>query len=86
MASKPSINTTTSTTAEQDPMPLQQSTAHGKKESRVAVTLSLPNPVPSSVVQRYVTDAVEITSATPAYRKMFIAEVFKKMQWNCPSG
>ena len=64
----------TSTTAEQDLMPSQQSTAHGKKELGVKVTSSTPNPVPTSVVERYVTDAAEIISATPAYRKMFIAE------------
>ena len=77
MASNPSANTTTSTTAKQDPMPSQQSTAHGKKESGVTVTSSTPNPAPTSLIQKYVTDAAEIISATPAYRKMFIAEVFK---------
>ena len=90
MASKPSTHITTSTTAEQDPMPSQQSTAHGKKESSVAVTSSTPNPVPTSIVQRYVTDAAEIISATPAYRKMFIIEVFRKFneiaQWGKESG
>ena len=82
MTSKPSTNTTTSTAAEQDPMPSQQSTAHSKKESSVAVTSSTPNPVSTSVVQRYVTDAAEIISATSAYRKMFIAEVFRKCNEN----
>ena len=90
MASKPATNTTTSTTAEQDPMPSQQSIAHDKKESGVTVTSSTPNPVPTSVTQRYVTDAAEIISATPAYRKMFIAEEFRKCneiaQWEKESG
>ena len=78
MASKPSTNTTTSTTTEQDPMPPQQSTVHGKKESGVTVTSSMPNPAHTSVVQKYVTDAAEIISASPAYRRMFIAKVFGK--------
>ena len=78
MASKPSINTTTSTTKEQDLMPPPQSTVHGKKKSGVTVTSSTPNPAPTSVVQRYVTDAAEIISASPAFRRMFIPEVFKK--------
>ena len=77
MASKPSINATRSTTTEQDPMPSQQNTAHDQKESGVTVTSSTPNSAPTSVVQRYVTDAAEIISASPAYRRMFIAEVFK---------
>ena len=37
-----------------------------------------PNPVPTSVVQRYVTDAAEIISSSQAFRKMFITEVFKR--------
>ena len=90
MASKPSTNTTLSTAAEQDPMPSKQSTAHGKKESGVTITSSIPNPAPTSVVQRYVTDAAEIISASPAYRRMFITEVFRKCneiaQWEKDTG
>ena len=76
MESKPSTNTVTST--EQDPMPSQQSAFPGKNESDETPTSSTPNPAPTSVVQKYVTDTAEIVSATPAYRKMFIAEVFRK--------
>ena len=78
MESKPSTSTTTSTTAKQNPMPSPQSTALGKKESDADLTSSTPNPVPTSVVQKYVTDAAEIISASQATRKMFLAEVFKK--------
>ena len=78
MASKPSTSTTTSTTAKQDPMPPPQSTAPGMKESDVTPTSSTPKPVPTSIVQKYVTDAAEMISASPATRKMFLAEVFKK--------
>ena len=78
MASKPSTNTTLSTATEQDPMPSNQSTVHGKKESGVTITSSIPNPAPTSVVQRYVTDAAEIISASPAHRRMFFTEVFRK--------
>ena len=89
MASKPSINTTTSTTKEQDLMPTPQSTVHGK-ESGVTVTSSTPNPAPTYVAQRYVTDAAEIISASSAFRRMFIAEVFKKCneiaQWEKDTG
>ena len=46
--------------------------------------------MPTFVVQKYVTDAAEIISATPVYRKMFIAEVFRKCneiaQWEKESG
>ena len=90
MASKPSTNTTLSTVADQDPMPSKQSTVHGKKESGVTITSSIPNPAPTSVVQRYVTDAAEIISASPAYRRMFITEVFRKCnetaQWEKDTG
>ena len=78
MASQPSTSTATSTTAKQDPMPPQQSTAPGKMKSDVKPTSSTPNPVPTSVVQKYVTDAAEIISSSPTTRKMFLAEVFKK--------
>ena len=78
IASKPSTNTTTSTTKEQDFMPPPQSTVHGKKESGVKATSSTPNPAPTSVVERYVTDAAEIISASPPFRRIFIAEVFEK--------
>ena len=78
MASKPSTSTTTSTTAKQDPMPPPQSTAPGKMKSDVKPTSSTPNPVPTSVVQKYVTDAAEIISSSPTTRKMFLAEVSKK--------
>ena len=57
MKSKASTSTTTSTTAKQDPMPSAQSTAPGKKESNADPTSSTPNHVPTSVVQKYVTDA-----------------------------
>ena len=77
IASKPSASTNTSTVAKQDPMPPAQNTTHGK-ESGVTVTSFTPNPIPTSVVQTYVIDAAEIVSASPAYRKMFITEVFKK--------
>ena len=52
MESKPSTSTTTFTTAKQDPMPFQQSTAPGKKESNADPTSSTPNPVPTSVVPK----------------------------------
>ena len=88
MASKPSTNTTTSTTTEKDLMPPPQSIAHAKKELDVTVTSSTPNPAPTSVTD--VTDAVQIISATPAYRRIFIAEVFRKCneiaQWEKDSG
>ena len=88
MESKPSTNAITST--EQDPMPSPQSTIPFKKESDETPTSSTPNSIHTSVVQKYVTDAVEIISATPAYRKMFIAEVFRKCneiaQWGKESG
>ena len=90
MESKPSTSTATSTAAEQDPMPSPQSIVPGKKESDETPTSSTPNPILTSVVQRYVTDAAEIISVTPAYRKMFIAEVFRKCneiaQWEKESG
>ena len=41
-------------------------------------TSSTPNPVPTSVVQKYVTDAAAIISSSQATRKMFMVEVFKK--------
>ena len=78
MASKPSTSTATSTTAKQDPMPPPQSTAAGKKKSDAKPISSTLNPVPTSVVQKYVTDAAEIISSSPTTRKMFLAEVFKK--------
>ena len=52
-------------------MPPPQSIASGLKQST-------PKSTPTSVVQKYVTDAAEIISASPATRKMFLAEVFKK--------
>ena len=58
MESKPSTNTVTST--EQVPMPSQQSAIPGKKESNKTPTSSTPNHVPTSVFQKYVTDAAEI--------------------------
>ena len=75
MESKPSTSTTTSTTAKKDPMPSQQSTAPGKKESNADPTSSTPNSVPTSVVQKYVIDAAAIISSPQATRKMFLAEV-----------
>ena len=78
MESKPSTNTTTSTTAIQDPMPSPQSTAPGKKESNADPTSSTPNPVPTSVVQKYMTDTAAIISSSQATRRMFMVEVFKK--------
>ena len=90
MASKPPTSTNTSTAAKQEPMPPPKCTVHGKKKSGVTVTSSTPNPAPTSVVQRYVTDAAEIISASPAYRRMFIAEVFRKLnsitQWEQDTG
>ena len=59
-------------------MPPLKSTAPGLKESGATPTSSTPKPAPTSVVQKYVTDAAEIISASPATRKMFLAEVFKK--------
>ena len=64
MESKPSTSTTTSIIANQDPMPFQQSTTPGKKESNADPTSSTPNPVPTSVVQKYVTDATAIISSS----------------------
>ena len=78
MESKPSTSTTTSTTEKQDPMPSPQSTAQGKKESNADPTSSTPNPVPTFVVQKYVTDAAAIISSSQAARRMFMVEVFKK--------
>ena len=77
MESKPSTSTTISTTTKQDPMPSQQSTAPGKKESNADTTSSTPNPVPTSVVQKYVTDAAAIISSSQATRRMFMMEDFR---------
>ena len=78
MASTPSTSTATSTTAKQDPMPPPRNTIPGKKKSNAKPTSSTPNPAPTSVVQKYVTDATEIISSSPTTRKMFMVEVFKK--------
>ena len=78
MESKPSTSAATSTAAEIDPMPSQQSIAPAKKESNADPTSSTPNPVPTSVVQKYVTDAAAIISSSQAIRMMFMVEVFKK--------
>ena len=78
MASKQSANTSTSMTKEQGPMPPAQNTAHGKKKSSVAVTLSTHNPAPTSAVHKYVTDVAELISASADTRKMFLTEVTKK--------
>ena len=78
MESKLSTSTTMSTTARQDLMPSQQSTAPGKNESNADSTSSTPNPVHTSVVQKYVTDAAAIISSSQATRRMYMVEVFKK--------
>ena len=54
-----------------------RNTSPGKKKSDAKPTSSTPNPAPTSVVQKYVTDAAEIISAQTT-RKMFMVEVFKK--------
>ena len=63
MESKPSTSTATSTTAKQDPMPLQQNTAPDKKKSNAKPASFTPNPAPTSVVQKYMTDVAAIISA-----------------------
>ena len=70
MESKPSTNTVTST--EQDPCTVSVS---GKKESDETPTSSTPNPAPTSVVQKYVTDAAKIIASSPTFRRKFITEV-----------
>ena len=66
MESKPSTSTTTSTTTKQDPMPSPQNTASAKKKSDAKPISSTPNPIPISVVQKYVTDAAAIISSSQA--------------------
>ena len=78
MASKPSTSPATSKPAKQDPMSPPQNTALGKKKSDAKPTSSTPNPVPTSVVQKYMTDAAEIISSSPTTRRKFMVEVFKK--------
>ena len=71
-------------------MPPPQSTAYGKTYLGVTITSYTSNPTHTSVVQKYVTDVAEIIAASPAYRKTFITEVFRKCneitQWEKDSG
>ena len=60
------------------PCHLHNSTAPGKMKSDVKHSSSTPNPAPTSILQKYVTDAAQIISSSPTTRKMFLAEVFKK--------
>ena len=78
MASKPSKTTTTSTIVRPDPIPQPQNIAPGQKKPDATPTISTPKPVPTSVVQQYVTDAAKLISSSPISRKMFLDEVVKK--------
>ena len=60
-------------------MPPPQSTAPGKKKSDAKPTSSTPNPVPTSVVQKYVTDAAEIIILTN-YQEDVHGGSFQEMQ------
>ena len=71
-------------------MQSQQSTSPGKKESNADPISSTPNPVLTSIVQKYVTDAAEIISPSQASRRMFMVEVVKKCneiaRWETKTG
>ena len=75
MESQPSTSASTATIAKLDPNLHQQNTAHGRRKSSANPTSSTPPPTPTSVVQRYVTNAAEIVSSPPATWKMFLTEV-----------
>ena len=53
------------------------STAHGKILSDANPTLSTPTTVPTSVVQKYVSDAANMISSSPATRRLFLTHVTK---------
>ena len=80
MASKPSKTTPTSTIVRPDQISQPQNIVPGQKEmnSDATSTISTPNPVPTSAVQQYVTDATRLISSSPTSRKMFLDEVAKK--------
>ena len=69
MASKPSPSTSTFIEKGQGPMPQQPNTAHGNPD---VTTTSTANPALSHAVPKYVTDVVELISASAETRRMFL--------------